>query len=167
VHGRFPDHSSRSRRLYWEDRPGARSAPGRVEVTERRTRLDWAHQVRRLLDCDYPEVERVRLVLDNLNTHNVGPLYAAFEPTEGRRSARRTELHHTPKHGSWLNVAEVELSTLTKQSLNRRIPDMATLRRQTQAWSRQRNPKQKGVDWQFTTHNARIKLKRLYPDIQS
>jgi len=138
----------------------------RVEVTERRTRLDWAHQVRRLLDCDYPEAERVRLVLDNLNTHSIASLYEAFEPTEARRLARRLELHHTPKHGSWLNIAEVELSALTKQSLNRRIPDTATLRRQTQAWTRQRNAKQKGVDWQFSTADARIRLNRLYPESQ-
>ena len=137
-----------------------------VEVTERRTRLDWAHQVRRLLESDYPQAERVRLVLDNLNTHGAGSLYEAFEPTEARRLAKRLELHHTPKHGSWLNIAEVELSALTKQSLNRRIPDRRALCRQTQAWARQRNAKQKGVDWQFTTDDARIKLTRLYPEIQ-
>lgn len=138
----------------------------RVEVTERRTRVDWAHQVRRLLDCDYPQAERVRLVLDNLNTHNAASLYEAFEPDEARRLARRIEFHYTPKHGSWLNIAEVELSALTKQSLRGRIPDRRALRRQTRAWARQRNAKQKGVDWQFTTDDARIRLNRLYPEIQ-
>ena len=138
----------------------------RVEVTERRTRLDWADQVRRLLDVDYPEAEKVRLVLDNLNTHNAASLYEAFEPAEARRLARRLEFHHTPKHGSWLNVAEVELSALSKQSLQGRIPDIEALAERVGGWSRQRNAEQKGVDWQFTTDDARIKLKRLYPQIQ-
>lgn len=137
-----------------------------VEVTERRTRNDWAHQVRRLLEEDYPQAERVRLVLDNLNTHSTASLYEAFEPQEARRLARRLELHYTPKHGSWLNIAEIELSALTKQSLNRRLPDMQILRRQSQAWANERNTRQKGVDWQFTTDDARIKLKRLYPQVQ-
>ena len=137
-----------------------------VEVTERRTRTDWAHQVRRLLDEQYPQAERIRLVLDNLNTHNTASLYEAFEPHEARRLARRLELHHTPKHGSWLNIAEVELSALTKQCLKRRIPDKQVLRRQTHAWARERNARQTGVDWQFTTDDARIRLKRLYPQIQ-
>lgn len=139
----------------------------RVEATERRTRLDWADQVRRLLDCDYPEAELVRLVLDNLNTHNAASLYEAFEPATARRLARRLEFHHTPKHGSWLNVAEVELSALSKQSLRGRIPDIEALAERVGAWSRQRNAAQKGVDWQFTTEDARIKLKRLYPQLQS
>ena len=138
----------------------------RVEATERRTRTDWAHQVRRLLECDYPEAERVRLVLDNLNTHNAASLYEAFEPAEARRLARRLEFHHTPRHGSWLNVAEVELSALSKQCLQERIPDIEALRRRVAQWSRRRNAEQKGVDWQFTTDDARVKLKRLYPHIQ-
>ncbi len=137
-----------------------------VDVTERRTRVDWAGQVRWLLQTQYPNAERVRLVLDNLNTHSIGSLYEAFEPAEARRLARRLEIHHTPKHGSWLNIAEVELSALTRQCLNRRTPDMKTLRRQTQSWTQQRNTKQKGVDWQFSTPDARIKLRRLYPEIQ-
>jgi hypothetical protein len=139
----------------------------RVEVSERRTRLDWAHQVRRLLDRDYPDAERVRLVLDNLNTHNAASLYEAFEPAEARRLARRLEFHHTPRHGSWLNVAEVELSALSKQSLAGRIPDAETLAARPADWSHQRNGRQKGVDWQFTTDDARIKLKSLYPQIQT
>ena len=137
-----------------------------VEVAERRTRVDWAQQVRRLLEVQYPQAERVRLVLDNLNTHSIASLYEAFEPAEARRLSRRLELHHTPKHGSWLNIAEVELSALTRQCLKRRTAHSETLRRQTQAWTRERNAKQKGVDWQFTTHDARIRLKRLYPEIQ-
>ena len=139
----------------------------RVEATERRTRTDWAHQVRRLLESDYPEAERVRLVLDNLNTHNIASLYETFPPAEARRLARRLEFHHTPRHGSWLNVAEVELSALSKQCLQERIPDIETLRRRVAQWSRRRNAEQKGVDWQFTTDDARVKLKRLYPQIQS
>jgi hypothetical protein len=137
-----------------------------VEVSERRTRLDWAHQIRGLLDGRYREAERIRMVLDNLNTHSIASLYEAFGPAEARRLAKRLELHHTPKHGSWLNVAEVELSALTQQCLSRRIPDMEALRRQTGTWTQQRNAKQKGVDWQFTTADARTRLKRLYPDIQ-
>jgi len=119
-----------------------------------------------LLETDYAQAQKVILVCDNLNTHKIGSFYEAFAPAVARWLVERIEIHHTPKHGSWLNVAEVELSALTKQSLNCRIPDRATLRRQTQAWTRQRNAKQKGVDWQFTTDDARIKLKRLYPDIQ-
>lgn len=137
-----------------------------VDVTERRTRVDWAHQVRWLLETQYPDAERVRLVLDNLNTHSIGSLYEAFEPAEARRLARRLEIHHTPKHGSWLNIAEVEFSALTGQCLNQRTSDIKTLRRQTHSWTQQRNTKQKGVDWQFRTPDARIKLRRLYPEIQ-
>jgi hypothetical protein len=138
----------------------------RVEVTERRTAVDWAHQIKELLDVDYPRAEKVILVCDNLNTHGIGSLYGAFEPEEARRLARRLSIHYTPKHGSWLNIAEIELSALTKQCLDRRIPDAATLRSDTAAWEQERNTKQKGVDWRFTTENARIKLNRLYPQVQ-
>lgn len=137
-----------------------------VEVTERRTRVDWAHQIRDLVDVHYRDAEQIRLVLDNLNTHTIASLYEAFEPAEARRLARRLQLHHTPKHGSWLNIAEVELSALTKQCLGRRIPDIESLCRHTQAWTQERNAKQTGVDWQFSTDDARIKLKGLYPEIQ-
>ena len=137
-----------------------------VEVTERRTRVDWAERIRWLLDVRYPRAECVRLILDNLNTHSIASLYVAFEPAEARRLARRLEIHHTPKHGSWLNMAEVELSALTRQCLGGRTPDIQTLRRQTQSWTQERNTKQQGVDWQFSTPDARIKLKRLYPVIQ-
>lgn len=138
-----------------------------VNVTERRTSVDWAHQIRELLDIHYPEVERIRLVMDNLNTHKIASLYEAFEPEEARRLAQRIEIHHTPKHGSWLNIAEIELSVLTQQCLARRIPDIKSLEKETKKWVCKRNEQQKGVDWQFTTEDARIKLKRLYPRIQS
>ena len=106
------------------------------------------------------------LVCDNLNIHNLASFYEAFEPGEARRLAKRLEIHHTPVHGSWLNIAEIELSALSKQALDQRIADRYTLQRQTSAWERERNEKQKSVDWQFTTDDARIKLKRLYPQNQ-
>lgn len=105
--------------------------------------------------------------MDNLNTHRLASLYEAFEPAEARRLAQHLEIHYTPKHGSWLNIAEIELSALTQQCLDRRIPDIETLRQETQTWAAERNTQQKGVDWQFTTAEARVKLKRLYPQIQS
>mgnify|MGYP001584473640 CR=1 FL=1 len=138
----------------------------KVNVRERKTSIDWAYEIKELLDDDYPEVEKVILVCDNLNTHTIASLYEAFEPEEARRLAERLEIHYTPKHGSWLNVAEIELSVFTKQCLDRRIPDMATLQQEAKAWYRKRNANQKGVDWQFTTEDARVKLKRLYPQIQ-
>lgn len=138
-----------------------------VSVRERRTSIDWAQEVKELLDVRYPEADIVQLVNDNLNTHKIGSLYEAFEPEEARRLARRLEIHYTPKHGSWLNIAEIELSALTGQCLDRRIPDMDTLRKETKAWETKRNELQKGVDWRFTTSDARIKLKRLYPKIQT
>jgi hypothetical protein len=139
----------------------------KVNVRERRTSIDWAMEVRELLDRDYPMVEKVVFVCDNLNTHKVASLYEAFEPEEARRLARRLEIHYTPKHGSWLNVAELELSVFTKQCLDRRIPSISELRTEAQAWYLQRNASQKSVNWQFRTEDARIKLKRLYPQIQS
>lgn len=138
----------------------------KVNVRERKTSIDWAYEIKELLDEDYPEVEKVILVCDNLNTHTIASLYEAFEPEEARRLAERLEIHYTPKHGSWLNAAEIELSVFTKQCLDRRIPDMATLQQEAKAWYRKRNANQKGVDWQFTTEDARVKLKRLYPQIQ-
>lgn len=138
-----------------------------VHVTEHRTAVDWAHEIRDLLEVRYPEAARVRLVCDNLNTHGMGSLYEAFPPEQARRLASRLEIHHTPQHGSWLNIAEIELSGLTMQCLDRRLPDMETLTKETQQWEQRRNASQKGVDWQFSTLDARIKLKRLYPQIQS
>jgi transposase len=138
----------------------------RTSVRPRRTAVDWAEEVRRLLDEDYPEAERVILVCDNLNTHTVASLYRAFEPAEARRLARRLEIHYTPKHGSWLNVAECELSVLSRHCLRSRNADVRTLRRKVIAWQRDRNRRQCGVDWHFTTDDARIKLKSLYPHVQ-
>ena len=138
-----------------------------VSVTERHTRLDWALQVRELLEVYYPQAKRVTLVCDNLNIHSFASLYEAFPPEEARRLMARLELVHTPKHGSWLNIAEIELNVLTRQCFCQMIGDAAMLREQVAAWESERNAKQKGVDWQFTTANARIKLKRLYPKIQS
>jgi hypothetical protein len=137
-----------------------------VDVRAHRTGVDWAHQIKSLLDAHYPTAEKVRVVCDNLNTHKVASLYEAFEPAEARRLACRLELHYTPKHGSWLNIAEIELSVLTKQCLDQRIADLETLRHETKAWEHERNAKQTGVDWQFTTEDARIRLKRLYPQYQ-
>ena len=137
----------------------------KANVRKQKTSVDWAHEIKELLDVDYPDAKKVRLVMDNLNTHKIGALYEAFAPDEARRLARRLEIHHTPKHGSWLNIAEIELSVLTKQCLGRRIPDLEMLHRETKTWERERNRNQKGVDWRFTTDDARIKLKRLYPQI--
>lgn len=134
-----------------------------VEVTARRTKLDFAHFIRQLVDGYYSQAEKVVLVMDNLNTHTPGALYDAFEPAEAKRLADRLEIHYTPKHGSWLNIAECELSVLSKQCTDRRIPDEATLRREVEAWEQERNAKRVTVDWQFRTDDARIKLKRLYP----
>lgn len=138
----------------------------KVHVRHQKTSIDWANEIKELLDKDYPDVQKVVLICDNLNTHKIASFYEAFEPEEALRLARRLEIHYTPKHGSWLNVAEIELSVFTKQCLDRRIPDMTTLQREAKAWYRNRNANQKTVDWQFTTENARIKLKRLYPQNQ-
>jgi hypothetical protein len=137
-----------------------------VMVSARRTRIDWAHCVKDLLDVCYPDAEQVVLVQDNLNTHTPASLYAAFEPAEAKRLADRLELHSTPKHGSWLNMAEIELSILAEQCLDRRLADQATLEREVAAWQAARNASGRGVDWRFTTEDARIKLKHLYPAIQ-
>ena len=137
----------------------------RVEVTERRTRLDWAEVVRKLVDEDYADKERIVLVMDNLNTHHPSSLYEAFEPEEARRIAERLEIHYTPKHGSWLNMAEIEIGVMARQCLDRRIPDRGVLRRETAAWQAQRNRDAVRVDWRFTTADARIRLKSLYPSI--
>ena len=137
-----------------------------VTVSDRRTRIDWAHCVKDLLDVCYPDAERVVLVQDNLNTHTPASLYAAFEPAEAKRLADRLELHYTPKHGSWLNMAEIELAVLAEQCLDRRLANRATLEREVAAWQAARNAAGRGVDWRFTTEDARIKLKHLYPAIR-
>jgi len=139
----------------------------RADVRRRRTKQDWAHEVRRLVDEDYPEAERITLVLDNLNTHTLASLYEAFAPAEARRLVERLEVVYTPKHGSWLNVAEIELAAMAKQCLGDRVPDEAALRRRVKAWTQDRNHREVQINWHFTTADARIKLRRLYPQIQS
>lgn len=137
-----------------------------TDTLPRRTKLDWAHKIKWLLDEQYPDVEKVVVVMDNLNTHTISSLYEAFPPEEAFRLAQRLEIHYTPKHGSWLNIAECELSSLAAQCLgNRRIADIRSLNAELKAWYTRRNQNQKGVDWQFTTADARVKLKRLYPVI--
>jgi len=137
----------------------------RVAVTERRTAVDFANMLRDLADKDYAQAEKIVLVMDNLNTHKPSSLYEAFEPAEARRIIERLEIHHTPKHASWLDMAETELSVLGRQCLDRRIPDRETLAREVAAWEKDRNAASGRVDWRFTTADARIKLKRLYPSI--
>jgi transposase len=137
-----------------------------VTVTERRTTVDFAEQLRHLVDEVYRDAEQVVLVTDNLNTHSIACLYEAFPPAEARRIAQRIEWHFTPEHGSWLNIAELELSVLARQCVNRRIPDKERLQSEVAAWETERNAVAVTIDWQFTTADARVKLKRLYPDYQ-
>ena len=134
-----------------------------VAVTQTRTKIDFAVQLKWLADERYPQAERIRLVLDNLNTHSPASLYKAFEPQEARRLARRFEFHHTPKHGSWLNMAEIEFAALSNQCLTRRIPDTDALVRQISPWQTHRNDAKVTISWRFTSTDARIKLARLYP----
>ena len=136
-----------------------------VEITAHRTRKDWAAFIKGMLDERYPQATKVCLVMDNLNTHSAASLYEAFEPEEARRLSRRLAIHYTPKHGSWLNVAEIELSALNSQCLNRRIPDIDLMRKEVAAWELDRNNRAAAIDWRFTTEDARIKLKRLYPKL--
>jgi len=136
----------------------------RVHALPQRTRLDWAGQVKQLLTVDYPDAESVVLVMDNLNTHNIASLYEAFPPEEAFALAQRLAIHHTPKHGSWLNIAEIELSALTRQCLDRRISDLDVLNHELAAWQAATNADQRQVDWQFTTDDARVKLRHLYPN---
>lgn len=137
-----------------------------VRVSDRRTRLDWAHCVKELVDTHYADAETIVLVMDNLNTHSPASLYEAFPPAEAKRLAQKLEIHYTPKHGSWLNMAEIELSALQRQCLHRRIADRPTLEREVAAWVRDRNAAETTIDWRFTTPDARIKLTRLYPALQ-
>lgn len=134
-----------------------------VQVTERRTKIDWAKFLQYLLLTVYPEAVVVVLVMDNLNTHGIGSLYEAFAPPTARALAARLEIHHTPKHGSWLNMAETELSILSRQCLDRRLESRDILTREAATWEHDRNTREAKIDWQFTTTDARIKLKRLYP----
>jgi transposase len=136
-----------------------------VSVTEHRTKADWAMHIKQLLDVHYPNAQKVTLVMDNLNTHTGASLYEVFEPSEARRLLDRLQIHYTPKHGSWLNMAEIELGVLTRQCLDRRIPNKATLASEVAAWQRRRNTAKAKIDWRFTNDEARIKLKRLYPTL--
>ena len=136
-----------------------------VSITDRSTKVDWAIQIKQLLDVHYPNAQKVTLVMDNLNTHTGASLYEVFEPSEARRLLDRLHIHYTPKHGSWLNMAEIELSVLSRQCLDRRIPDKGTLEMEVAAWQSRRNTAEAKVDWRFTNDKARIKLKRLYPTL--
>ena len=138
-----------------------------TDPQEHRTKVDWTHQIRHLLEIVYPDCQKVHLVMDNLNTHSISSLYEAFPPDIARTLARRLEIHHTPKHGSWLNIADIELSAMTKQCLERRIENITSLKIELAAWETARNEMQKSVDWQFTTPDARIKLRHLYPQFKS
>lgn len=137
----------------------------RVSVTDTRTKIDFAHFVREIVDLRYPEAEKIVLVMDNLNTHNPSSLYETFDPVEARRITEKLEIHYTPKHGSWLNMAEIELSVLARQCLDGRIPDKETLAVEAAAWEEERNAAESSIDWRFTADDARIKLKHLYPEI--
>jgi len=136
-----------------------------VSVTDHRRKSDWALQIKDLLDRRYPTAKKVVLVMDNLNTHSGASLYETFPPDEARRLLDRLEIHYTPKHGSWLNIAEIELRVLSGQCLNRRISDKQTLKKEVTHWQKDRNTLKAKVDWRFSTDNARIKLKRLYPTL--
>jgi len=146
--------------MFFEPLTGQRE----VRVTERRTAIDWAKQIRQLVES-YPNAERIILVMDNLNTHAAASLYKAYQPEEAQRLLNKLEIHYTPKHGSWLNMAEIEFSILSRQCLAQRIPDRETLQREVSAWTHQRNQHSKPMQWRFTTQDARIKLKHLYPSI--
>jgi len=147
--------------IFFEPLAGRRE----LKVTERRTMVDWAEATRELVDEHYPEAEQIVLVMDNLNTHGIGSLYEAFPPEEAARIARKLEIHYTPKHGSWLNMAESELSILARQCLNQRIPNLERLRCEVSAWEDERNQAETMMIWRFTTEDARIRLARLYPSL--
>lgn len=138
----------------------------RVSIREHRCKTDWAQEIKQFVDEDFPDAYKIVLVCDNLNTHDISSLYEAFEPAEARRIWKKFELHHTPKHGSWLDMAEIELSAFTKECLGRRIGDIDALKTEAAAWYRDRNHRQKGIDWQFTVGDARTRLKHLYPAIK-
>ena len=136
-----------------------------LKVTDRRTKIDWAQCIKELVDVHYPHAEKIVLVMDNLNTHTPAALYEAFDPAQARRLLERLEIHYTPNHGSWLNMAEIELSVLARQCLQRRIPDREALAGEVEAWEEERNAVESSIEWRFTSDEARIKLKHLYPEI--
>jgi hypothetical protein len=135
----------------------------RAEVTEQRTKTDWAHQIKKLVAVDFPDAEKIVLVHDNLNTHTIGSLYKAFPPEEARLLRDKLEIHYTPKHGSWLNMAEIEINVLVNHGLSKRVSSIQQMRKEVAAWNKARNKTASRINWRFTTENARIKLKRLYP----
>jgi hypothetical protein len=137
-----------------------------VKITERRTKKDLAECIRQLVDEIYPQAEQIVLVMDNLNTHKKASLYEAFKPAKAKRIADKLEIHHTPKHGSWLNMAEIEMSVMARQCLSDRMDNIGYLQSESMAWAEKRNAQEAKVDWRFTTKDARIKLKRLYPSIE-
>ena len=157
----YERHGVRNLFLFVEPLAGRRH----IQVTERRTKQDWAHAIRDLVDVHYPDAERIVRVLDNLNTHVGAALYETFPPAEARRLWQKLELHYTPAHGSWLNMAEIEFSVLSRQCLHRRIPDADTLHEEIAAWEARRNRDRTTITWRFTTADARIKLHRLYPSL--
>ncbi len=159
----YERNGTRNLLLFVEPQTGRRH----VHVTEQRTKLDFAYEMQWLVDQGYPEATVIRVVLDNLNTHKPASLYEAFPPAEARRIARKLEFHYTPKHGSWLNMAEIELGVLQQQCLDRRIPDEETLKHEIAAWEKQRNAERATIDWRFSVTDAREKLKRLYPSLSS
>jgi len=136
-----------------------------IKVTDHHTKVDFAQVIKELVDEHYPEKKKIVLVMDNLNTHKVSSLYTAFKPEEARRIAERLEIHYTPKHGSWLDMAEIEIGVMARQCLDRRIPDQDSLKHEIKAWQDKRNQEGVGVNWRFTTQDARVKLKSLYPSI--
>ena len=135
----------------------------RAEVTEQRTRLDWANQIKKLITVDFPHAKKIVLVMDNLNTHTIGSLYKTFPAEEARHYRNVLEIHYTPKHGSWLNMAEIEINVLVNHGLSKRVPTMQQMRKETAAWNKDRNQSASKINWRFSTEDARIKLKRLYP----
>jgi hypothetical protein len=161
VDDKYERNGAASLFMFFAPHLGWRRATARAH----RTRLDWAEEVRRLLDEDFPQAKRVRLVCDNLNTHHAASLYAAFGADEARRLARRLEIVYTPRNGSWLNVAEIELSVVSAECLDRRIADLATLQAELAAWTAARNAEASVLRWQFTTADARVKLHHLYPQV--
>jgi transposase len=138
----------------------------RADITEQRTRKDWAEQIQRLVDEDFPLAEKIILVMDNLNTHSVASLYETFPAEEARRLRDKLEIHYTPKHGSWLTMAEIELNVINNHGLSERIPDIEQMREEAMAWRRKRNREACKINWRFTTSDARIKLKYLYPQFE-
>jgi transposase len=135
----------------------------RAEVTERRTKIDFAHQIKKLVTVDFPDAQKIVLVMDNLNTHTIGSLYKAFSPEEARMLRDKLEIHYTPKHGSWLNMAEIEINVLVNHGLSKRVPTMQQMKKEVAAWNKTRNKTANKISWRFSTDNARVKLKRLYP----